>query len=326
MFTQAPASDIPHDPAAIALRLLDGPADDAHIGALLDTLPKVRAAELDPWVAARIAEVSDDLCPQDLAAIAALIDLTSLSPEDTPESVQALVAKAVAPGHGLPSTAAVCVHADLVSTARQALDAQGELATLPDAGQVALAAVAGAFPHGRSPLAVRAAEVSHVVTAGADEVDIVIDRGALLAGRWAEVYDWVALARRLVQRPDGTRARLKVILESGDLPSYDLVFRAAIIALLGGADMLKTSTGKGRHGATPAAAAILLQAVAHWRDETGLDVGVKISGGVRTVAQAAQYLHLARALNGTQRADADHLRFGASSLLDDVIARVDPLR
>lgn len=326
MLTRQSDPNIHHDPVATALRLLDGPADDAHIGALLETLPHVRAAELDPWVAARVAEIDDEPSAADLAAITGLIDLTSLNPEDTAESVQALVGRAVAPGHGLPSTAAVCVHADLVAAARQALDARGEFAAHPGAGQVALAAVAGAFPHGRSPLAVRAAEVSHVVTAGADEVDIVIDRGALLAGRWQEVYEWVALARRLVERGDGTRAWLKVILESGDLPSYDLVFRAAIIALLGGADMLKTSTGKGRQGATCAAAAILLQAVAHWRDETGRDVGVKISGGVRRATQAAQYMHLARTLNGPQRVDCEHLRFGASGLLDDVIARLDPLR
>ncbi|MCD7100984.1 deoxyribose-phosphate aldolase [Pseudoclavibacter sp. 13-3] len=307
-------------------QLLDGPATDARISTLLRSLPHIDPAQLTPWVRQQTQSASSDaVTPDELRLITSLIDLTSLSANDTPESVAALVRRAVSPEADLvrpallPATAAVCVHADLVGAARVALD---DAADAP----VALAAVAGGFPHGRSPFAAKAAEVEYAVAAGADEIDIVIDRGALLSERYARVYDWVLAARRLVERGDGTRAHLKVILETGELPSYDSVFHAAIIALLAGADFVKTSTGKGQAGATPEAAAVLLQASAHWREETGETVGVKVSGGVRAVEQARAYLRLARVICGDSFVTPASLRFGASALLDDVLRTLEPLR
>ncbi|WP_192497540.1 deoxyribose-phosphate aldolase [Pseudoclavibacter sp. CFCC 11306] len=307
-------------------QLLDGPATDARITTLLRSLPHIDPAQLTPWVGQQTQIATRDAAtPDDLRLITSLIDLTSLSADDTPESVAALVWRALAPESDLmhpavlPATAAVCVHADLVVPARVALD---EAADAP----VALAAVAGGFPHGRSPFAAKAAEIEYAVAAGADEIDIVIDRGALLSERYAQVYDWVLVARRLVERGDGTRAHLKVILETGELPDYDAMFHAAIIALLAGADFVKTSTGKGRAGATPEAAAVLLQASAHWREETGETIGVKVAGGVRTVDQAMGYLRLARVICGDSFVAPASMRFGASALLDDVLRTFEPLR
>jgi deoxyribose-phosphate aldolase len=305
-------------------RLLDGPPTEARLHELIDGVPHVAPEELEPWVSAQLAQACPPVDLAGLGVLTGLIDLTSLAPDDTPERVRDLVARAVRPAGetadavALPPTAAVCLHADFVAPARQALDA----ADAP----VALAAVAGGFPHGRSPLAAKVAEVRHAVDCGADEIDIVIDRGALVSGRLADVHAWVLDARRLVERGDGSRALLKVILETCELPSYYLMLAGAFLALLGGADFVKTSTGKGRRGATPEAAAVLLQAVAHWEAETGQPRGVKIAGGVRTVDQAAGYVRLARTLLGDDAISPARLRFGASGLLDDVVRRLDPLR
>jgi deoxyribose-phosphate aldolase len=235
-----------------------------------------------------------------------LVDLTSLEATDTAERIRRLAARALTVDDGAaPRVAAVCVWPDLVGVAAHALAGSG----------VRAAAVAGAFPSARSPLAVRVAEVESAVAAGADEIDLVIDRAALGDGRFHDALTQLVALRRACGR-----ATCKVILETGALPDADAIQRAAWTAMLGGADMLKTSTGKDGPGASPMAVLVLLRVARAFRIETGRDVGVKVSGGVRTADDALGYLAMADAVGGPGCTGPRHLRFGASSLLDALVA------
>jgi len=200
--------------------------------------------------------------------------------------------------------AAVCVYPDLVGVARS------DLAGSP----VAVASVATAFPSGRASLAVKLADVADAVSAGADEVDMVIDRGAFLAGQYAQVYEEV----RAVREACGS-AHLKVILETGELATLDNVSRAAWLAMLAGADFIKTSTGKVAPAATPPVTLVMLAAVRDFAATTGRRVGVKAAGGIRTAKDAIRYLVLVRETVGPQWLTPDYFRIGASSLLNDLL-------
>ena len=204
----------------------------------------------------------------------------------------------------VPPVAAVCVYPDLVALAR------GEVA----GSGVAVASVATAFPSGRASLAVKLADVAEAVNAGADEVDMVIDRGAFLAGRYAQVYEEV----RAVREACGT-AHLKVILETGELATLDNTARAAWLAMLAGADFIKTSTGKITPAATPPVALVMLSAVRDFAEATGRRVGVKVAGGIRTAKDAIRYLVLVREIAGPEWLTPDLFRIGASSLLNDLL-------
>jgi deoxyribose-phosphate aldolase len=204
----------------------------------------------------------------------------------------------------VPPVAAVCVYPDLVGLAR------GELA----GSGVAVASVATAFPSGRASLAVKLADVADAVNAGADEVDMVIDRGAFLAGRYAQVYEEV----RAVREACGA-AHLKVILETGELATLDNTVRAAWLAMLAGADFIKTSTGKVTPAATPPVALVMLSAVRDFADATGRRVGVKVAGGIRTAKDAIRYLVLVREIAGPGWLTPEAFRIGASSLLNDLL-------
>jgi deoxyribose-phosphate aldolase len=236
-----------------------------------------------------------------------MIDLTTLEGADTPGKVRALCAKAQRPDPSDPSTpsvAAVCVYPDLVPLARAALGTSG----------VKVASVATAFPSGRASLAVKLADVGDAVTAGADEVDMVIDRGAFLAGRLQDVY------REIVAVKDACRdAHLKVILETGELATYDNVRRASWLAMLAGADFIKTSTGKVSPAATLPVTLVMLEAVRDFRDATGRQVGVKPAGGIRTAKDAIRYLVLVKETAGEDWLTPDWFRIGASSLLNDLL-------
>jgi deoxyribose-phosphate aldolase len=239
-----------------------------------------------------------------------MVDLTTLEGADTPGRVRALCAQARRPDPTdpeVPPVAAVCVYPDLAGVAAEALRGS----------PVAIAAVATAFPSGRASLAVKLADTASALDGGATEIDMVIDRGAWLAGRYGQVHDEIVAVRELV----GGRAHLKVILETGELPGYDDVRRAAWLALLAGADVVKTSTGKISPAATLPVVQVLLQAVRDWHRVTGERRGVKAAGGIRTARDAVRHLVAVNEVAGPEWLDPALFRFGASSLLDDLLRR-----
>jgi deoxyribose-phosphate aldolase len=179
---------------------------------------------------------------------------------------------------------------------------------------VRVAAVATAFPSGRAPLDVKLADVRSAVAAGADEIDMVIDRGAFLTGRYLDVHDEIAAVREACGD-----AHLKVILETGELATYDNVRRASWLAMLGGADFVKTSTGKVSPAATLPVALVMLEAVRDFRLVTGRQVGVKVAGGIRAAKDAVRYLVVVNETVGDDWLSPDWFRFGASSLLNDLL-------
>jgi deoxyribose-phosphate aldolase len=243
-----------------------------------------------------------------LAMAITMVDLTTLEGADTPGKVRGLCAKALRPDPAdpaVPPVAAVCVYPDLAGVARAAL-----------AGSpVAVAAVATAFPSGRASLAVKLADVGDAIAAGADEVDMVIDRGAFLAGRYGQVYSEI----RAVRAACGASVHLKVILETGELATLDNVSRASWLAMLAGADFIKTSTGKVTPAATPPVALVMLAAVRDYERAAGRRVGVKVAGGVRTAKDAIRYLVLVRETAGPAWLTPALFRIGASSLLNDLL-------
>jgi deoxyribose-phosphate aldolase len=236
-----------------------------------------------------------------------LVDLTTLEGSDTPGKVRALCAKARHPDPSdptAPSVAAICVYPDLVATAVEALKGS----------EVKVASVATAFPSGRASMAVKLADVNDAVAAGADEIDMVIDRGAFLAGRYAAVLDEI----RATKSACGS-AHLKVILETGELSTYDNVRRASWLAMLGGAAFIKTSTGKVSPAATLPVALVMLEAVRDFAEVTGIQVGVKVAGGIRTAKDAIRYLVVVNETAGDEWLDPERFRIGASSLLNDLL-------
>lgn len=246
-----------------------------------------------------------------LDMVISMMDLTTLEGADTPGKVRSLVAKARTPEPGDPSCprpAAVCVYNDMVPTAVEAVAGSG----------IHVAAVSTAFPSGRASLAVRLADTAEAVQAGADEIDMVIDRGAFLAGEYAKVYDDIVAVREVCQSGDRP-AHLKVILETGELVTYDNVRRASWLAMLAGADFIKTSTGKVQPAATLPVTIVMLEAVRDFLAATGVQVGVKPAGGIRTSKDAIKYLVAVNEVAGERWLDPDFFRFGASTLLNDVL-------
>jgi deoxyribose-phosphate aldolase len=236
-----------------------------------------------------------------------MIDLTTLEGQDTAGKVRALCAKGRRPDPSDPScpaVAAICVYGDLVPVAVEALAGSG----------IHIAAVATAFPSGRAPLDVKLADVRAAVDAGADEIDMVIDRGAFLAGHYLDVHDEIVATKQVCGD-----AHLKVILETGELATYDNVRRASWLAMLAGADVIKTSTGKVSPAATLPVTLVMLEAVRDFRAQTGRQVGVKAAGGIRVAKDAIRYLVVVNETCGDDWLDPDYFRFGASSLLNDLL-------
>ena len=239
-----------------------------------------------------------------------MMDLTTLEGSDTPGKVSALASKAVRPDPSdtsVPSVAAVCVYPNLVQTARERVAGSG----------VKVASVATSFPSGQSPIDLKVAEARRVVELGADEVDMVIDRGGFLAGRYAKVYDKIVQVKEAV----GDK-HLKVILETGELGTYDNVRRASLLAIAAGADFIKTSTGKLSTSATMPVTLVMLEAIRDVFEETGRRVGFKPAGGIRTSKQAIQHLVLVHETLGDDWLTPDRYRFGASSLLNDILMQL----
>jgi deoxyribose-phosphate aldolase len=239
-----------------------------------------------------------------------MMDLTTLEGADTTGKVAALASKGIRPDPtdpGVPSVAAICVYPNLVPAALERVRGTG----------VKVASVATAFPSGQAPLDVKLAEVRDVIEMGADEVDMVIDRGAFLAGRYAKVYDEIVQ----VKEASGG-AHLKVILEVGELGTYDNVRRASLLAMAAGADFIKTSTGKLPAAATLPVTLVMLEAIRDVHDETGRMVGMKPAGGIRVAKQAVQYLVQLHETLGVDWMTPDLYRIGASSLLNDVLMQL----
>jgi deoxyribose-phosphate aldolase len=240
-------------------------------------------------------------------AAISMVDLTTLEGADTPGKVRALCAKARRPDPTdatVPAVAAVCVYPDLVATAKQALAGSA----------VAVASVATAFPSGRADLQIKLADVRDAVAAGADEIDMVIDRGAFLSGRFLQVFEEIVAVKEACGD-----AHLKVILETGELATLDNVHRASWLAMLAGADFIKTSTGKVSPAATGPVLLVMLEAVRDFRVATGRQVGVKPAGGIRTTKDAVRQLVLVNETVGADWLTPEWFRFGASSLLNDLL-------
>ncbi|HUC24662.1 MAG TPA: deoxyribose-phosphate aldolase [Streptosporangiaceae bacterium] len=281
---------------------------DAALRQVLHGLPgvdEVGAAQRAAGLATRSIKKDAKLQALDMAV--RMIDLTTLEGADTPGKVAALCAKARQPDPAdlsVPAVAAVCVYPDLVGVAKAAVAGSG----------VAVASVATAFPSGRASLAVKLADVEDAVSAGADEVDMVIDRGAFLAGRYGQVYAEI----RAVREACGP-AHLKVILETGELATLDNVARASWLAMMAGADFIKTSTGKVTPASTPPTALVMLAAVRDFEQTSGRRVGVKVAGGIRTAKDAIRYLVLVNEIAGPAWLTPQFFRIGASSLLNDLL-------
>ena len=278
------------------------------IGSIDQVAIEARAGEL----AKRSIKKDAKLFALDLAI--RCMDLTTLEGSDTPGKVAALCSKAIRPDPAdanVPSVAAVCVYPNLVPTAVERLHGSG----------VKVASVATAFPSGQSPLEAKLDEVRWVVEHGADEVDMVLDRGAFLSGRYAKTFDEIVRVKEAAGD-----VHVKVILETGELGTYDNVRRASLLAMAAGADFIKTSTGKLPKAATLPIALVMLEAIRDVHEETGRIVGFKPAGGIRNAKQAIQHLVLVNETLGPDWLTPERYRMGASSLLNDVLMQISTQR
>ncbi|HEX6946568.1 MAG TPA: deoxyribose-phosphate aldolase [Acidimicrobiia bacterium] len=245
-----------------------------------------------------------------LDLIVRMTDLTTLEGKDTPGRVAQLCAKALRPDPtdpSIPPVAAVCVYPNLVRHAVSCVAGSG----------VKVASVATYFPSGQADTKLKVEETKMVVAEGAQEVDMVIDRGAFLAGEYFKVFDEI----RRVKEACGD-AHLKVILETGELVTHDNVRRASMLAMAAGADFIKTSTGKVSPAATLPVTLVMLEAIRDFHDATGVMVGMKPAGGIRTAKDAIRYLIVLNETLGHEWMTPDLFRFGASSLLNDVLMQI----
>jgi deoxyribose-phosphate aldolase len=276
------------------------------------TVDQVGAEERAASLAKRSIKKAAKLWALDLAI--RCIDLTTLEGQDTPGKVAALCAKALHPDPGdpsIPPVAAVCIYPALVPVAAARLRGTG----------VHVASVATAFPSGQTFTSIKVAETREAVAAGADEVDMVIDRGAFLSGNYQKVFDEIGQ----VKEASG-RAHLKVILETGELGTYDNVRRASVLAMAAGADFIKTSTGKIQPAATLPVALVMMEAIRDFHRETGRVVGFKPAGGIRTAKQAIAYLVVLNETLGPAWLTPERFRLGASTLLNDILMQIQKER
>jgi deoxyribose-phosphate aldolase len=307
------ADTLAHERARELIRTFDGRAGS--LGSLLGRVTPVDAVGVEERVEAlkkRSIKKASKLWALDLAI--RMIDLTTLEGKDTPGKVHALCVKAIHPQPGdptIPHVAAICVYPALVAEARDALGTSG----------VHVASVATGFPSGQTFLDIKLAETRAAVDAGADEIDMVIDRGAFLAGDYQTVFEEIVAIKDACGA-----AHLKVILETGELETYDNVRRASVLAMAAGADFIKTSTGKVVPAATLPVTLVMLQAIRDFERQTGRAVGMKAAGGIRTAKEAIQYLVVLYETLGPRWMTAERFRFGASSLLNDVLMQIEKER
>jgi deoxyribose-phosphate aldolase len=288
--------------------LVEAMASESALRRFLHGLPGVDQVGAEARVAdlgTRSIKKGAKLYALDLAV--RMTDLTTLEGADTPGKVRSLCAKGLRPDPSdpdVPPVAAICIYPDMVPVARLALRGSS----------VKVASVATAFPSGRATIDVKLADVRSAVDAGADEVDMVIDRGAFLAGRYGDVLEEI----QRVKAACGP-AHLKVILETGELATLDNVRRASWLGMIGGGDFIKTSTGKVQPSATLPVTLVMLEAVRDFHELTGTRIGVKPAGGIRTAKDAVKYLVVVHEVAGPEWLTPDLFRFGASSLLNDLL-------
>ena len=286
-----------------------------HLGSLLGRVTAVDQVGVEERVESlrkRSIKKASKLWALDLAI--RMMDLTTLEGRDTPGKVRALCAKGMHPKPGdptIPSVAAICIYPSLVAEAKDALKGS----------TVKVASVATAFPSGQTFRDVKLAETREAVAAGADEIDMVIDRSAFLAGDYVTVFEEVVDVREACGA-----AHLKVILETGELETYDNVRRASVLAMAAGADFVKTSTGKVTPAATLPVTLVMLEAIRDFERATGRRAGMKRAGGIRTAKEAIQYLVVLYETLGPRWMSPDWFRFGASSLLNDVLMQIEKER
>ena len=286
-----------------------------HLGSLMRgvrSVDQVGVEERAASLAKRSIKKASKLWALDLAI--RCIDLTTLEGADTPGKVAALCAKGIRPQPGdpsIPSVGAICVYPSMVATA----------AALLRESEVRVASVATAFPSGQSFTSIKVAETKEAIAAGADEIDMVIDRGAFLSGDLQRVYDEIAA----VKEACGS-THLKVILETGELGTYDNVRRASILAMAAGADFIKTSTGKITPAATLPVSLVMMESIRDFHRETGRQIGFKPAGGIRTSKQAIAYLVVLYETLGADWMTPERFRLGASSLLNDILMQIEKER
>lgn len=292
------------------MELIDG--TERSLRSFLDNLTgvdKVGADSRAAMLATRSIKTKSKAKAIDLAI--SMVDLTTLEGADTPGKVRSLATKAVRPDPtdaSVPHVGAICVYNDMVKIARDQLDAIG-------GNEIPVAAVATAFPSGRASIKVKLQDTQDAIDAGASEIDMVIDRGAFLSGRLGEVFSEI----KQIKEVCGDKAHLKVILETGELATYDNVRKASYLAMLAGADFIKTSTGKISPAATPPVVLVMLEAVRDYYKLTGKRIGVKPAGGIRTTKDAIKQLVLVNETAGPEWLTPDLFRIGASALLNDLL-------
>ena len=290
--------------------LIDG--SDESLKKFLKDLPGVDAVGADSraaMLATRSIKTTSKRWAIDTAI--SMVDLTTLEGADTQGKVQALCAKAVRPDPtdlSVPSVGAVCVYNDMVSIARTHLDLIG-------GKHVPVAAVSTAFPSGRASMEVKIQDTKDAIAAGAAEIDMVIDRGAFLSGRYIEVFNEIVAIKEIC----GDKAHLKVIFETGELVTYDNVRKASYLAMIAGADFIKTSTGKIAPAATPPVVLVMLEAVRDFYEMAGVRIGVKPAGGIRNTKDAIKQLVLVNETAGPEWLTPSLFRIGASALLNDLL-------
>ncbi len=298
-------------PAPLTLPVLGTHVTPQALNAYLEATPPVDEVAVHERVASlatRSIKRESKLHALELAV--RMTDLTTLEGKDTPGKVRQLASKARRPDPtdpSIPPVAALCIYPAMVPVAAEALRGSG----------VAVAAVATYFPSGQAPLEVKLADTRAALAAGADEIDMVIDRGAFLAGDYMKVYEEIVAVREACGS-----AHLKVILETGELVTFDNVRKASMLAMAAGADFIKTSTGKVGPAATRPVTLVMLEAIRDFAELTGIGVGMKPAGGIRTAKDAIRYLVLVYETLGTAWMTPDRFRFGASSLLNDLLMQI----
>jgi deoxyribose-phosphate aldolase len=298
-------AEIP-SPAALALRVQ--PSEAARIVARSASVDAVGLEERAAALAKRSIKKTAKLWGLDLAI--RCMDLTTLEGSDTTGKIVAMCAKAIHPDPvdpSVPSVAAVCVYPHLVPTALAQVHGTS----------VKVASVAGAFPSGLGLLDAKLQEIRDVASIGAHEIDIVLNRSLFLGGRYADAFEELLAAREAAGA-----AHLKVILEAGELGSYDRIRQASMLAMATGADFIKTSTGKIGVNATLPNALCMMEAARDFHRDTGRMVGIKVAGGIRASKQALQYLVLVHETLGPAWMTPERFRIGASSLLNDVLMQI----
>ena len=251
---------------------------------------------------------------QALNYIVSMCDLTTLEGEDTEGKVLQMTAKAMRPDpadEDVPSAAAVCVYPSLVSTAKEIIGSSN----------VKVASVSSYFPSGQVPLESKLLDTKYAIDEGADEIDIVINRKAFFEGDYRKVFDEIVSLKEVC----GDK-HLKTILEVGELRTYENIKKASLIALAAGSDFIKTSTGKISNGSSKEACLVMAKAVYEFKESTGFSAGIKVAGGIRNSKDAIRYLIIIKEELGEDWLDADYFRFGASSLLDDVLKQIRKLK